>query len=164
MLCPNCGTRTTTTHKFCRNCGLNLEPVSKAVAAHRAPGGGSPSRSAREADRRNVQNLTKGLFVGVVVVLLGVLVVAALPGRAFKLMGVMTALIGIVFSLVAVLSSLRAVAGGSDVAAPAGPDPLEGAPQTGPLLAEQHFEPVPSVTERTTDLLGVEVKGRKPPA
>ena len=99
MLCPNCGTKTTTEHKFCRNCGMNLEPVSRALAAHLSHGGAAAAARARESERRNVQRMTGGLLAGVFVVLFGMLLIAFLPGKAFKMLGLIAAALGIVFSL-----------------------------------------------------------------
>ena len=163
MLCPNCGTKTTNEHKFCRNCGMNLEPVSRALAAHLSVGGAAAARSAREADRRTVVRMTNGLFAGLAVVLFGLLLIAFLPGKGFKFLGVAAALMGIVASLVSVLFPLRSM---NDVAAqveapPPALDPA--APATGRLLHEQTFDRVPaSVADHTTELLHAEVKDRQP--
>jgi predicted lipid-binding transport protein (Tim44 family) len=160
MLCPNCGTKTTTEHKFCRNCGMNLEPVSRALAAHLSGGGAAAVRAAREADRRNVYRFTGGLLAGVFVLVFGLLLIAFFPGKAFKVLGVASAIMGIVATMVVVLSTLRRM---SDAGAEAPPPPLDHATPTGRLLHEQTFEHVPtSVTDHTTELLGVEIKDRKP--
>ena len=160
MLCPNCGTRTTTEHKFCRNCGMNLEPVSLALAAHLSHGGAAAALAAREAERRAVRRMTRGLTAGVAVVLFGVLMMLV-PGRGFQILGLWSALIGIVAALAAVFSSLRAAVEAPAYTAAHAPDTP--APPTGRLLEEQTFEPVPaSVTDHTTELLGVEVKERGP--
>lgn len=155
MLCPNCGTKTTTEHKFCRNCGMNLEPVARALAAHLAVGGAAAARAAREADRRTARRMANGLLAGVFVVLFGLILIAFLPGKGFKFLGVAAALMGIVAALVSVLSPLRSL---SNAEAP--PPTLDAAaPNTGRLLHEQTFEHVPtSVTDHTTELLNVERK------
>ena len=159
MHCPNCGTHTTTEHKFCRNCGMNLVPVSRAVAAHLSPGGAAEASAARAADRLATRRMTRGLLTGIIVVLFGVFMMAVPLGNAFKVLGLMSALLGIVFSLVTMLSTLRAA---QDVYTEAAPPALDGATApTGRLLHEQTFEPVPSVTDHTTELLPVEAKGRK---
>jgi predicted lipid-binding transport protein (Tim44 family) len=159
MLCPNCGTKTTTEHKFCRNCGMNLEPVSRALAAHLSHGGAAAARLAREADRRNVKRLTGGLLAGVLVVLFGMLLML-LPGRGFQLLGLIAAILGLVYSLAAITSTLRRMADANAEALPLALD--NAAPDTGRLLREQTFEHVPtSVTDHTTELLHVEVKDRE---
>ena len=159
MLCPNCGTKTTNDHKFCRVCGMNLEPVSQALAAHLSDGGAAAARAARGAERRSVRRMTTGLLAGVYVVLFGVLLIAFLPGRGFKFLGVVAAFIGIVAALVAVLFPLRSMGGAAAGHAPPARLP-EGAAPTGRLLHENRVEPVPSVTDHTTELLGVEIKDR----
>ena len=160
MLCPNCGTKTTTEHKFCRACGMNLGPVSRALVEHLSPEGAARAASAREAERRAVRRMTNGLFAGLAVVLFGMLLVAFLPGKGFKFIGVAAALVGIVVALISVLSPLRSM--GSAVKEPA-PRALDGAAAaTGRLLRETTAEPAPTVTERTTELLHAEVKDRKP--
>lgn len=162
MLCPNCGTKTTTEHKFCRNCGMNLEPVSRALAAHLSVGGAAAARAAREAERRTARRMTGGLLAGVFVILFGMLLIAFLPGKGFKFLGIVAALIGIVAALVSVLSPLRSMG-----AAAAEPPPNAfddaAAPGTGRLLHERTFGHVPaSVTDHTTELLHAEVKDREP--
>jgi Na+/melibiose symporter-like transporter len=159
MLCPNCGTKTTTEHKFCRNCGMNLEPVSRALAAHLSGGGAAAARLARETERRNVNRMTRGLLTGVIVVIFGMLLIGFLPSKAFKLLGLIAAALGIVFTLVSVLSTLRRM---NDVEPP--PHALDHtAPDTGRLLHEQTFDHVPtSITDHTTELLHVETKERQP--
>lgn len=160
MLCPNCGTKTTTEHKFCRNCGMNLEPVSRALAAHLSAGGAASARLARAADRRNVKRLTAGLFAGVFVVLFGMLLML-LPGKGFQLLGLIAAILGLVYSLASITSTLRRM---GDAGAEAPPPALDSAaPDTGRLLHEQTFGHFPaSVTDRTTELLHAEVKDRAP--
>ena len=161
MLCPNCGTKTTTEHKFCRNCGMNLEPVTRALAAHLSVGGAAAARAARESERHNVNRMTRGLLAGIFVVLFGMLLIAFLPGKAFKMLGLIAAVLGIVFSLVSLLSTLRRM---NDVGAePPTPALDHTAPSTGRLLHEQSFDHVPtSITDHTTELLHAEVKDRKP--
>ena len=159
MLCPNCGTKTTTEHKFCRGCGMNLEPVSRALVEHLSPEGAARAASAREAERRAVRRMTSGLFAGLFVVLFGMLLIAFLPGKGFKFIGVAAALVGIVVALVSVLSPLRSMGGAVEEPAPRA---LGGAAATtGRLLHETTIEPVPTVTDRTTELLHVEPKDKK---
>ncbi|MCA1621829.1 MAG: hypothetical protein LC795_21660 [Acidobacteria bacterium] len=158
MLCPNCGTKTKTEHRFCRNCGMNLEPVSRALAEHLSAGGAA---AAREAARGSAPEAMGCLFTGAFVILVGVLLMAFLPGKAFKFMGVASAVIGLVAVLISALTLRSMSSGGAAVDTPQNAlDPA--APDTGRLLREQTFEPArTSVTDHTTELLGVEVKDRK---
>lgn len=160
MLCPNCGTRTTKTHNFCRSCGMNLEPVSRALAAHRAHGGAA----ARAAERLAARRMMTALLASVFVIVFGVLMMAVMPGKAFRFLGVATALIGVVSAMVSVFSAQRAAVGaGVELAPPAPPAPEAAAtPTTGRLLREQGVGRAHSVADHTTELLGVEVKERGP--
>lgn len=159
MLCPNCGTKTTTEHKFCRNCGMNLEPVSRALAEHLSVGGAAAGRVAREPERRAPRPPMGGLFAALSVVVFGVLLTAFVPGRPFKFLGVAAALIGLVTTLVFFLTPPRPARD----AEPPPPSLDPAAPNTGRPLREQTFDRVPaSVTDHTTELLGVEIKDRKP--
>jgi len=162
MLCPNCGTRTTTNeHKFCRNCGMNLEPVARALAAHLSHGGGAPATTVgREADRGTAPEALGCLLAGFFVIILGVLLTVFLSGIAFKLVGIAVAVIGLIAMLVSIFSVPRPK---EEAGAEAPPDALdEAAATTNRLLNEQTFQPAQSVTERTTDLLNVEARRRKP--
>jgi hypothetical protein len=162
MLCPNCGTQTTNEQKFCRNCGMNLEPVSKAIATHLAQGGLDAPPAEAEGERRDLRRMTNGLILGVAVILVGALVLA--DARLFmlrpwlKMLGTFLTCLGVFVSLLAVLSPLRSAGRRRGATLP---DKPEGARTTGRLLHESTIEPVPSVTERTTDLLGVERKPSK---
>jgi predicted lipid-binding transport protein (Tim44 family) len=147
-------------HKFCRNCGMNLEPVSRALAAHLSPGGAAAA-TAREARRRATNRMAKGVVSGVAVVLFGFFVMSVIPGNAFQVFGVAAALIGLVTVLASIVSALRTAA---DLVVEPASRSLDDATaaKTGRLLHETTVEPVPSVTERTTDLLGVERKVAEP--
>src|SRR5687768_856927 len=159
MLCPNCGTRTTAEHKFCRACGMNLEPVSKALAEHLA-GDRARAASARAAERGSMRRITTGLVAGFALTLLGLLFMTMFPGKGPRTVGLLVALVGLVGALLFVLSPLRSTGDGAATPAPPTLDPS--AAETGRLLREQTAEPLPSVTERTTELL--EVEGREPRA
>ena len=159
MLCPNCGTRTTNEHKFCRNCGMNLVPVSRALAEHLSPGGAALASAAREAERRVMRQRMRGLVAGVVTILFGLLMLSVLPGKGFQVLGVAAALIGLVATIMSVIAPMRSARyAGAEPAPPS----FDAAAATGRLLHETTAEPVPSVTDHTTELLGVEVKERKP--
>jgi hypothetical protein len=159
MLCPNCGTQTTTDQKFCRNCGMNLTLVSKALATHLAQGGLAQPPAEGESERLDLRRMTNGLILGVALILLGALLLT--DAKLFmlrpwiKLLGMFVTCLGVFVSLLAVLLPLRSAGRRRDPTLPAA---LEGARPTGRLLGESTIEPVPSVTERTTDLLGVEIK------
>ena len=157
MLCPNCGTKATGPHKFCRGCGMNLEQVSKALAAHLSPGGAA---AAREAEGRAARRIRNGLFAGVFIVLFGALLMSLLPGKGFTLFGLLAVLLGVVITLAAVLPPLRASARAGEEEPAQLTD--EGAAATQRLLHESGIDPAASVAERTTELLDAERKVAEP--
>lgn len=69
MLCPNCGKSSKLDQKFCRACGMNLAPVSKALAEHLSA---DVSReSAKERDRRIARRLLQRMGLGGIVLFIG---------------------------------------------------------------------------------------------
>ena len=159
MLCPNCGTKGSTEQKFCRECGMNLEPVSKALAAHRAldAADGPATQAPIDAERCAVKRMTTWLTFGIGLFLVGLLMLSAskffVLRPSFKFLSVCVIILSTFISLLGVLSPLRAAAS-RQRRAPR-PGALGAAKETGRLLTQGSIEPVPSVTERTTDLLGV---------
>ncbi|MBV9925771.1 MAG: hypothetical protein JOZ96_12195 [Acidobacteria bacterium] len=139
---------------------MNLEPVSRALAAHHAYGAAA-AQLAREADRRIVKRLTTGLLTGVFVILFGVLLMAFLPGKGFQTLGLVAAILGLMFTLASVTSALRRM--GDAAAGPLPPALDHTAPDTARLLHEQTFDSATtSIADHTTELLNVEAKGGKP--
>jgi hypothetical protein len=157
MLCPNCGTTTTTEQKFCRSCGMNLEPVARALTAHLAHGGAAAA-AARATEQSAARRMTSALAASILVALFGLLMMAFMPNPTFKMFGFAAALIGIVAALAAVFSTLRATGDAREGPAQHALDGAQAA-KTGRLLHETTLEPAPSVTEHTTELLSVERDG-----
>ena len=160
MHCPACGNESSLEQKFCRKCGFDLSPVSKLIA------GSSGSETAGIDRRRREQVLVRRMFrwisAGMIVMLFGVLML--LIGRTFD--------IGKIFGLASTIVILTGVAiacGGlfstmmRGAAVPAlkeSPDirldDLEQAPTTRRLEGDRMPVPLPSVTERTTQLIDKE--------
>lgn len=158
MHCPNCGTKTSTEQKFCRSCGLSLDEFARMLTEQ------LPEARARllERQQRVEQWLGRvsGAFVAMIVcaLLVGVVWGVIMKGQILGGLLLLAFIIGAVASLSLVYynESLKEKLG-----QPNAPDPAlpESAP-TGKLLSESRSEPVPSVTERTTELLAVE-EGRE---
>jgi hypothetical protein len=168
MHCPNCGTKTSTEHKYCRSCGLSLEKFA-LLLAEELPAGELGRAEVEELtrlaarERRIVFWLTAAaaLFIACVVgaVLYGIIgKIIIEKGHVFG---------GLVFLLVILLplafgglflyreSLQKKMQKRLEPALPRGE-------KTGRLLPDDaRFEPVPSVTERTTELLSVEKSRRK---
>jgi hypothetical protein len=167
MHCPNCGTRTSPEQKFCRNCGLSLERVVELLD-ELAPGAAGRAKAAL-AERQHKAERWLGIaslvFVSALLVTIISAVVYGLIGRGEWLKGMMllflilsaAAALGLVFYNESLKGELTTKA-----KPPARPEPdtaqLPAPEPTARLLPESRLEPVPSVTERTTDLLTAERK------
>ena len=165
MHCPNCGTKNSTEHRFCRACGLSLEKFA-LLLAEELPAG-ELGRAEAEAlarlaarERRTRFWLTAAGFACIALV-----VGAALYGIIFKfiiekgevvggLIFLFVILLGLAFAGLATYNeSLK-----EKMRKRLEPT-LPRVEPTGRLLPDgSRFEPVPSVTERTTELLAVENK------
>ena len=153
MLCPNCGTATAAEHKFCRTCGMNLEPVTRAMAAHLGDDD-TDTQPLKEEERRAFRRMTIGLIRGLVLLLAGVLLIVWSRPHTVPLDTIII-MAGVIFAMRSFLSLFKAARRRRRRSHPAA---LKGGKTTGQLLHESTIEPVPSVTERTTELLAVERK------
>jgi zinc-ribbon domain len=158
MYCPNCGTKTSADQKFCRACGLGLEKIALSVNEQ------LPAKMNRSLQEQK-ERFEKMGVAALCVFGLGVLSIIAY-GIGYKLMeskgDILTVLafIGFIIMMACGLTSAILFAKAKDVGKeattrPSQPD-LSSGESTKELLTEGHFEPIPTVTERTTELLTVE--------
>ena len=159
MYCPNCGTKTATDQNFCRACGLGLEKIALSLNEQR------PAR----IDRSLLEQKERFEKLGVAALSvfgLGLLSFIAYS-IGYKLMiskgDLFTglAMLGFIIMIVCGLASVILFAKAKEVGEEASKrKPQQDLPtesgSTKELLTEGHFEPVPTVTERTTELLTVE--------
>lgn len=164
MHCPNCGTQTSREQKFCRSCGLGLEKVAHFLG-EQMPRQLDESLLARKERLERMGVAALSVFgAGVLGMLLyGVVYkVMIVQGRAFEGLAIL-ALLGIVACglLAAVLFAQANEAGAKRSAGRL----QELVPDEAPpeLLTEGQPQPLPSVTERTTDLLMAEKKSEAEP-
>ena len=162
MFCPNCGAKTSIEQKFCRACGLGLEKIALSVTEQLPTGPDEHLMSQKERFER-LGMAALGVFgVGV----LGVM----LYGIVYKLMVTQGQILGglamLGFMIMAGCGVLAVIlfAKAKEAEEAAGKRRLEQkeaaviATPTKELLGEGHLEPVPSVTDRTTELLYPEKK------
>ena len=152
MHCPGCGNESSLDQKFCRKCGFNLEPISKLLIADKEPDQAKLSKAEHES--LIVRHMFRWMSWGGILLLIGValLVVSkqliaspliTLPASFLLLAGIATMSYG-VFSAVGRGTKPR-------LEKPLkSQNELKSADTTNELDARI---PVPSVTERTTQLI-----------
>lgn len=155
MYCPNCGTKTTLDQNFCRACGLSLEQTALSLSEQRPA---KVDRSVQEQKER-LEKIGVALLT-----LFGVCVLTLLLfllGRSLLSKGLpgILAMLGALILIVSGLGSVILFARAKDLdekSSKRRPQNLATSSEpTKELLSEGHFEPVPTVTERTTELLTV---------
>ncbi|MEK6337766.1 MAG: zinc ribbon domain-containing protein [Acidobacteriota bacterium] len=159
MHCPSCGNESSLDQKFCRQCGFDLAPISKLLGQH------ADSDELDKSDQKNLilRRMFKVMGFGLLIVLLGVVLLTAKKGFELdKIAHLMATLFLLVGTALAGYSIFAAVQQGTT---PSGKK--SGAHKRGPVgeahitkeLPEVRFPvPVPSVTERTTQLIGKSVE------
>lgn len=158
MYCPHCGKTTSTEQKFCRACGLKLDGVVQVLAAQLS----SADIDKHLQNRQHLVERTLTVLVGgggavFVISIIWAIIERIIIGKGHLVGGALfiALLLSMMVALLLVLyreSLLEAV--GKRKVKPSV------TPQLGSVekkqLNESSFEPMGSVTERTTDLLRVE--------
>ena len=159
MFCPNCGNKTSIDQNFCRACGLGLEKIAVSLNEQ------LPTRvdvSLQEQKERfeklGVAALSVfGIGLFSIIVYLVVYKLMLSEGNILTGLAALGFIIMIACGLASVFLFAKANEAG-EAATKRKPQqalPAEGE-STRELLTEGHFEPVPTITERTTDLLTIE--------
>lgn len=159
MYCPNCGKTNSQEQKFCRSCGLQLEQVVQSLVQQLTAPDANKSLVEKQhsLDRwiKIVAVSTISLFVGAVLwgIIYSIIIVKGevLAGSIFLAVILGLVLFGL---LVLYRESLAQKSSKQKVSLPD-----VQATDTAKLLEEARYEPVPSIVERTTELLTVEKKG-----
>ena len=165
MYCPNCAKENSTDQKFCRACGLNLEKTADALL-DQMPNLDGVSNSQISRFFETIGKLGFGGLIGAVLV--GVVFLIGTVINKFILSGQIDKIVTGVVLIVFIISALFGLAyvifqeSQKDKKQKINPvlqKEIE-AIDTAKLLEEKPFEPIPSVTEVTTNLLFVETKGK----
>lgn len=167
MHCPSCGNESSLDQKFCRKCGFNLEPISKLVVQRSPSEDIQPDK--QEQEKALVRRMFRSMGWGLLIVLIGVILLvmarAPAPGLLENVLGVLSLIFLLGGTAVAGYSIFDAVRSSTK---PALPRPrvskaeISQAETTNELLEERIPVPVPSVTERTTQLIATESQAGKP--
>ena len=159
MYCPRCGALNSTDQRFCRKCGMNLETAARSVI-EQFPDGNDPGLVLRE---RRIEKFGQIAFGGFVCVLVfGVLAMfyVILDRMVFSGDKPVFGVLLMAFILFAVLTLAYVILREDlkDKRKKAGvisPAPPQVPAITARLIEEKEFEPIPTVTENTTDLLPI---------
>ena len=168
MFCPSCGANNSTEQKFCRSCGMNLEQTSQSILQQ------FPSAESANLVRRG-KMLEK--FGGFAFAGFGIVLLLAIGSMIYLI--ITRVIIGgktpleqfggvlLVLFMVFAAMTLAYVGFNEDLKerkqklAPTLENELSGKHDTAKLLDVREFEPVPSVIDETTELLGVKNKTHK---
>ena len=162
MFCPNCGAKTSIEQKFCRACGLGLEKIALSVTEQLPTGPDEHLLSQKERLERWGLAALSVFGVGLLSIILYNIIYKMMITQG----NVIAGLAAVGFLIIAGCGLLAAIlfAKAKEAEQAAGKrriqqkDAAAIATPTKELLPEGHLEPVPSVTDRTTELLYVEKK------
>ena len=155
MHCPNCGVESSIDQRFCRKCGFGLAPVGELMR----DGVPSPEDAKLDRARREaliVRQMFRWLAWGIIVLGLGVLMLVIDKsfdvGKAFKFVCTLVMLAGMGIATYGVISAMMKGGAATLKATESKQDELR-APTTRELEGRAPIS-IPSVTERTTELIG----------
>ena len=157
MFCPNCGSKNSTQQKFCRSCGLSLEKSAQSLVEQ------IPAKIEQSLERRK-EKLERFGFIalsGVGIVGVGALsymIIFNMMLAQGKILGGLALLTIIICGLLAVFffnyaNFLKETAVKNRLQLP---EEMREYETPAKLLNDSYLEPIPSVTEGTTELLYVE--------
>jgi len=155
MYCPACGKVNTTDQKFCRGCGLSLEKIVQALDDVSPVMDPALQEKTKRIDRLLIGAAALGISPFVLLILYAITYkLIYIKGKVGEGLAFLAFFLGlIIFALLAIYRNSLQKAANQKRAETA---ELNAGVGTARLLNESHFEPVPSVTDRTTELLHVE--------
>ena len=156
MYCPNCGSKTSTEQKFCRSCGIGLEKIALSLTEQLPARADDHLLSQKERFERIGIAALSVFGAGIVGAFLYWIVyrMMIVEGRVLGGIGMLGLLIFMGSGLLAAIMFAKAQEANQVVGKRRIQD-VETTP-TKELLTEGNFEPLPSVTDCTTELLSVE--------
>jgi hypothetical protein len=159
MFCPNCGTKTSIDQNFCRACGLGLEKIALTLDEQLPTRVDMNLQQQKERFEKLGVALLSVFGLGVLSLILYSIVYKLMMSRGDILTGI--AMLGFIIMIACGLGSVVLFAKAKEAGEAATKRKPQqnlaaGSESTKELLTEGHFEPVPSVTDRTTELLTIE--------
>lgn len=153
MNCPKCGLPTVPDQKFCRSCGASLRMTTQPLAQRTKASAvqGTADIISKDETHRPNRRVLWGLIVMLIGVAVGVIGKKLIHEDVVTVVGVLISLVGIFLTAYPYLSpSARQK---NDSRSSAEPEALRQSHPPKYLPQDRDIEYVPSVTERTTNLL-----------
>ena len=163
MYCPNCGKQTSTDQKFCRHCGLGLDKIAQSLG-EQLPARVDEILLARKERMEKLGVAALSVFglglLSILVYMIGEKLLT--KGNLLEALVILGFAIMLGCGLVSVFLFARA----KELGEQAGkrqlqPNAAAKSESTRELLPEGMMEPVPTVTERTTELLFAEKREKQ---
>ena len=160
MDCPNCGLETQANQKYCRSCGAGLQMTTQPLTRQ----GAIPDFESQAAISRNEENhpgnnlAVWGFMIMFIGVAIGVIGKMLLHQDLITVIGVLVSLAGMFISAYPYLSTPARQQSDSNLTSQA--KVAKSSPRVKQLPEESDIEYVPSITERTTNLLPEDARPR----
>ena len=153
MTCPECGLQTLPEQKFCRSCGASLQMMTQPLAEPAAVSEleRRPAIISTDEMQRASRLVLWGFVIMFVGVAIGVIGKKLLHEEAVTVVGVLVSLAGMFLAVYPYLSPPPRPK--YDSSPSSQPETLTQSQPTKYLPQESDIEYIPSITERTTDLL-----------
>lgn len=164
MHCPSCGAETTLEQRFCRSCGMDLETVSNLVIAHSSPEALKREKSLTK--KAIQQRMYQSFKWGMIFFIFGMASLATVKtlgfAKVFNLGPLFLLFLGMGIMLFGALSPMRDhhALQARKTLPPKQTGELHEAETTRELPAARVPVSVPSITERTTQLIATEDAGK----
>ena len=160
MYCPNCGTVVSSEQSFCRSCGLGLEKIAQSLVEQRPNEFEENLQQRKERIERWGVAALSVFGLGVASIPLYKIVMMMLEGRVLAGLGFLALFVVLGCGLLAAILFAKAneVGEAKIKGRAAAPETLAKTNTTARLLAADQLDSIPSVTERTTELLLAEQK------
>ena len=153
MNCPKCGLQTLPDQKFCRSCGDKLQMITQPLAEHAAVARAEKTPAIiSKTETQRASGLTLwGFIIMFIGVAIGVIGKMLMHEEMVTVVGVLVSLVGMFLTVYPYLSPSRRQK--QDYIPSSQPEALTQSQPTRYLPPESNIEYVPSITEKTTDLL-----------
>ena len=150
MTCPKCGLTTLPEQKFCRSCGTSLEMSTQPLADPTATISQTERTARTQSNERTNKLMLWGFILMFVGAAIGVVGKKLLHEDIVTVVGILMSLAGMFLTVFPYLVPPRAK---QDLSARSQPEELPAFQPSKSLPQERDIDYVPSITERTTNLL-----------